>query len=260
MTYPPLTAPPGAQFQPFRPLTTQQSQGFSSMFNQLATRPAPDVQINPYGGYGSPGYQMPSVDYGALLQSLLGPMQAQARSMTAADAAALKAQQQRAVIQFGEGISGANGAETSLLGSGFNHAIDAHTLQLARENTSAGLSVLARLNAAHTDAVRNIRNSLAARGILQSGETGFQTGREQTASLQAQYDARAKVLDYLAGVQAAFAQAEQQRQWALAQAAMSAAASMPFFPPSMGGGDTGGGGGGNAPNWGAPVSSASGGN
>ncbi len=211
----------------------------------------------PYSSGGG-GYSMPSVDYAGLLQSMLGPLRSQAASMAAADAAALKAQQRRAVIQFGEAIN-PTGNDVSLLGSGFDKAINAETLRLAKENTTSGLSVLARLNQAHSDAVLNIRNSLAARGILQSGETGYQMGREQTASLRSQYDARQQVLDYLAGIQSAFAQAEQQRQWALAQAAMSAAASIPFVPPAYGGGG-GGGGGAPGPDWNAPVSSASGGN
>ncbi|HEY5987785.1 MAG TPA: hypothetical protein VIV12_15630, partial [Streptosporangiaceae bacterium] len=178
-------------------------------------------------GYGptGPAYTPPVVDYAALIKSMLAPLQTEAAGMTAADKAALLAQQKRAIIQFGEQIPGTD--------------VGKEALGSALQNTQAGLSITARVNQAHQDAIRQLTNTLAARGLLRSGETGYQTGREHLAYGTAQYDARQKVLDYLSGIQSAYDQAQQQRQWALAQAAMQAAQSVPQYPvipPPMGGG------------------------
>ncbi|HEY5990915.1 MAG TPA: hypothetical protein VIV12_31645 [Streptosporangiaceae bacterium] len=188
---------------------------------------APGAGYYDYGaqGYGptGPAYTPPAVDYASLIQSMLAPLQQEAKGMTAADKAALLAQQRRAIIQFGEAIPGSN--------------VGKEALGSALQNTRAGLSITARVNQAHLDAIRQLTNTLAARGLLRSGETGYQTGREQQAYGTAQYDARQKVLDYLSGIQSAYDQAQQQRQWALAQAAMSAAQSVPQYPvipPSYG--------------------------
>jgi hypothetical protein len=201
-------------------------------FNPLITQAASTIQNPAAPSLAAPAaapaaYQPP--DYQSLISSMLAPLQQQSAAMTAADKASLRAQQQRAIIQFGASL---DGTDPSLVGPGFAKAIDQHTLELARKNTESGLSVQARLGQAHTDAVSQIRNSLAARGLLRSGATGYQLGREQTNYTRSQYDARQQVLDYLSGIQSAFAQAEQQRQWALAMAAMQSAQQIPFYPPT----------------------------
>lgn len=221
----------GPGYKPPSPFTKLGQQPLTALNPPPAATPGvtPPPQQPGYdqtGGYG--GYQAPQVDYSALLQSLLAPLQAEAAGMSKADAAALRAAQQRAVIQFGSSLEG---ADPGLVGAGFGKAIDQRTLGLAQKNTAAGLSISSRLGTAHQDAVNQIRNTLAARGLLRSGETGYQLGREQTAYTQSQYDSRQKILDYLAGIQSAFQTAEQQRQWALAMQAAQSAQSMPFYPP-----------------------------
>ncbi len=154
------------------------------------------------------------------------------------DSAQRRAARQRAVTMFGEvpdftTLTGAGG----LIGPDLGLDIDEVTRGLAAQNTTAGLSTVARLDQAHTDRLRQIKNVLAARGALRSGETGYQLGREQEDYTRAQYDARQQVVDYLAGVQAAFAQSERQRQMTLAQALWAAAQRLrdEGYP---GGGDT----------------------
>ena len=119
---------------------------------------------------------------------------------------------------------------------------DPTTRALARKNTEAGLSVLARLKQAADDARRGLVNNLAARGMTRSGETGWGLGRQQLASDQNQYDARSRLLDYFSGLQAAFLQTERERQAAKDKAAADAVANAdtstfsavgPNLPPSI---------------------------
>jgi hypothetical protein len=127
-----------------------------------------------------------------------------------ADEAGAKAQTQRAIIQFGE-------APTNLTGQAASW-IDDTTRQLASQNTTAGTSQLARINKFNTDQIRSIRNALAARGALRSGELGHQLGENQQQYTNAQYDQRTALTDSLSGIQAGYAAAQRQAQMARAQA------------------------------------------
>jgi hypothetical protein len=112
------------------------------------------------------------------------------------------AQAKRALIQYGE-IPG------TITGSGLKNlkpAFDEGTRKLAAANTASGISVKARLNEADLDQRRYIRNRLAAHGILESGETGFQSGRAQTGFARALADSTGKLLVYLSGIYAGIAQ------------------------------------------------------
>lgn len=195
--------------------------------------PMPNAGAIP--GYGSPGAAralpvpvMPAysggdpADYQGLVDRMLAGLRREAAAATAARRADMGASAQRAIIQFGEVPEGIDKQVSDLLSS--------DTRGLAQKNTSANLSTVARLNEAHNDAIAGIKNALAARGILSSGELGNQNEREQTAYVRSQFDARNQLLDYLAGLQSAFNEAERAQSWALAQAAMSAAASIPVFP------------------------------
>lgn len=187
----------------------------------------PDFQwANPDPAQTPRGIGWTQPDYKALIEAAIAPFRQQLGGFSAADAAALAAAQRRAVVQFGEYVPG----NLDLLGPNYTGNIDETTRRLAAENTQAGLSTVARLNRAHTDALRQITNVLAARGVLRSGQTGAEMGREQTNYTTAQYDSRQNLLDYLGGLQAGFAQAEQQRQWQLAQAAIAAQQNIPPQP------------------------------
>ncbi len=181
--------------------------------------------FSPTGGYG--GQDVNSV-YGQTMQGAqnssdwspyFDPNYAQAAAdlgaQGAADAATLKAQRQRALIQFGEVPNFADAA--GLLGANFSADIGGNTADLAKKNTTAGLSTVARINQHNTDLINGIRNNLAARGGLRSGETGYKLGRENTDYTRAQYDARQKLVDYLAGANAAYVAAQRARELQLAQ-------------------------------------------
>lgn len=124
----------------------------------------------------------------------------------AAEQAQLQQAIQNAIIRFGEAPEG------------YTHeTLTPEILALAQQNTDAGLSLVARLNQQRDLGQRGILNDLAARGALQSGETGYQLGQLGLGYKQQQYDARQQLLDYLAGVQAAFAQNQTGREYQLGQ-------------------------------------------
>ena len=128
------------------------------------------------------------------------------------DASERAAKIQQALIGWGEVPSGYSSPD-----------INATTGTLAGQNTTAGLSTLARLQKAVSDARRGSINSLAARGMLRSGETGFQLGEIGLAGKQQEFDARRSVMDYLSNVQSQYAQAESARKMQLMQAQFDAA-------------------------------------
>lgn len=149
------------------------------------------------------------------------------------DAAQRAAATQRALVQFGvvpdfEQAGGQLGLSDQQL-SFLRQDVTPQTRALAEESTEEGLSVQARINEQNERNVRQIRNALAARGLLRSGELGHQLGEAQQAFTRAQFDARSQLLDYLGGVQSAFAEAERMRQRELAGAAR--AVPVPEPPP-----------------------------
>lgn len=174
-----------------------------------------------YGGGG--GYNIP--DFASLIEN--DPSYLQLKADLAAqgisDAAARKTAINRAITQFGY-LPDFNSLDQTFLGGNLQGDIDPATAGLVDRNNEAGFSTKARLAQAHEDAVRNITNALASRGLLRSGEAGYQFGRENQAYGQANYDATQKLLDYLGGVQAAFAQSERARQGELRGGARDAAA------------------------------------
>lgn len=127
------------------------------------------------------------------------------------DAAERARRIQQMLVQFGDA-------------SGFTGDDITQTVRdLASENTSAGLSTLARLRKSASDARQRAINQLAARGILQSGETGYQTGELALQAQQAEFDARNSVLDQFAQAQYGFNSSEIQRQLARISASFEAA-------------------------------------
>jgi len=152
-------------------------------------------------------------DYAALIANDPAWIQLQAdmKAQGISDSASRTAAQQRAAIQFGEAPSALAPSELGLTGD--VSAVYDPTVAAAAHNNP--FSTVSRLSQAHTDAIRTITNALAARGMLRSGETGFQLGNETRNYGTGQYDARQKLLDYLSGIQSAFISAAQARQSAL---------------------------------------------
>lgn len=82
--------------------------------------------------------------------------------------------------------------------------VDNTVRQLAQQNTAAGLSTTGRLRQAYDENVKALQNSLAARGLLSSGETGYQVGKQNTQYQQTRYDALQQLLDLLANYQGSY--------------------------------------------------------
>lgn len=144
-----------------------------------APNPAPAPPSgNPYNS--DPGYQA------ALAQEQLGIQQSQA---------ALSNLINQRLVQLGD---------PSLAGQ---YGVNAAAVQ---QNTLAGNSQLARLNRQHSDNLRAVINQLAAHGLLQSGDTGYQTGREDQSYGNAVYDAQQAALADILGYRNSALQQQQQ--------------------------------------------------
>lgn len=145
------------------------------------------------------------------------------------DAARLRGAIQQALIGFG---SVPNLPQDVLANSGLDTG---ETQTLAANNP---FSTLKRLQQSYEDQQTAAKNQLAARGILSSGETGYQLGRIGQQQAQSQYDATSGLLsgiggfnnDYVAGRQAAAAQ--------LAQGALAAETNAAASNAGGGGGTT----------------------
>ena len=137
-------------------------------------------------------------------QSAIGnPIFKQTQGDIAADRSNF-ANTRRAAIQNAVGVLG-------FVPEGFSDSygdIDEATRALAAKNTQAGTSTMARLKAAHEKAVRDSIRANAARGILRSGETGYQLGQRELENRQNLSDTVSKFLEYLqTGVYGPYAQA-----------------------------------------------------
>ena len=171
-----------------------------------------------------------------ILNQFKQDMQAQQVGDLASRDAAIK----RALGMFGEVPDFAQAQ--SYLGFDPTPLADEQTRQIAEQATASGVSTKARIDKAHKDAIRQIRNALAARGALRSGELGHQLGEEQGQYTKAQFDAREALTELLAGYQRGYMEGERQRQMALFQALMGAAGRY----GGAGGGGAGGAGGASA--------------
>lgn len=138
---------------------------------------------------------------------------------TAADAASRDAAIKNAYISFGGQVDvNALAQQLGMTAADVQNAITPDVQRLAQENTSAGLSTQARLGLQNTDAIRQIRADLNKRGLLHSGEAGYQLDRENLSYRQAQSDATQKLLGALQQYQQGYLSAQQGRQGQLAQA------------------------------------------
>jgi hypothetical protein len=143
----------------------------------------------------------------------------------AADKAGLAAQRQGALVQYGAIPDLTN--SLGLVGDDLPGEITDTIRQLAQQNTSAGLSTTARLQQAYQDLVGQTKNDLTARGLLSSGETGYQLGRAQLGFTQQQSDALQQLLSTLAGYENGYLGNESARIAALRQSAGEAAGRIP---------------------------------
>jgi hypothetical protein len=115
----------------------------------------------------------------------------------------LKAQRERAIIGWGDPDLAAM--------AGFG--IDPQAGVFAQQNYLSGNAGLAKINKQHDLNSRGIVNKLAGRGLLRSGDLGYQTGEENQAYASNQYEGRQKILEYLTQI----SQQAQDRRNALRQ-------------------------------------------
>jgi hypothetical protein len=95
--------------------------------------------------------------------------------------------------------------------------------KLAQENTDAGLSTTSRLDDANKKATASIVANLNKKGILHSGQAGYELDQQNTGYRQAQSDAYDKFLSYLQQYQQGYLSAQNARAQALAPAYSAAA-------------------------------------
>lgn len=137
---------------------------------------------------------------------------------------ALDAQIANAYEGFGKNVDLASLAkQLGMSQADIQNAIDPGAQKLAQENTAAGTSTVARLDAANNIANQKIIASLNARGMLRSGETGYALDQQNLSYRQAESDAYQKFLGYLQQYQQGYLTAQQKNSSDLA-AAYSAAA------------------------------------
>lgn len=197
------------------------------------TTPPPGAGGSPYGGSGptspwigggaSSGPAMPS--FGDMLANdpWFAQYKADLMAQSVSDKAGRDASIQQGLIRYGEvpdafGAANAMGLSTKDLAG----ILTPEIRELAAKNTSSGMSVKARTAQTYDDTLRQVKNVLAARGGLQSGETGFQLGRADQDYTRTQYDQKNQLMDYIAGVQQGYNAAERARQQQLFQAQLEA--------------------------------------
>lgn len=169
-----------------------------------------------------------AVDLRAMIMNdpLFRQQQADMSAQGIADASQRAAAIKRQLIQYGLVPDFAAAAKNMGLSStalGFvNSDVDQMTRDLAAKNTREGLSISAKIAKANEDNIRAIRNTLAARGMYQSGELGHGLGENAQQYKQATTEAEQQTLGGIEQAAAMYSQAERERQRQLAEYMMAA--------------------------------------
>jgi hypothetical protein len=136
----------------------------------------------------------------------------------------LNAQIANAYEQFGKNVDLSSLAQSlGMTQADLQKALGPDVQKLAQENTNAGLSTVSRLDKANSDANNAIRANLNKRGLLNSGETGYELDQQNLGYRQASSDAYQKFLGYLQQYQQGYLSAQQSNAQSLAGAYNSAA-------------------------------------
>lgn len=123
----------------------------------------------------------------------------------AAAAASRDASTNRALVQFGvvpdfasigKGLGLSDAQIKAITGE-----LNPETGALANQYTASGNSVIGQLNRAHDLALKQLKASLAARGVLESGATGVGVGQENQNLQQGMSNAYQQLIDNLLGYQ-----------------------------------------------------------
>ena len=162
---------------------------------QAARPAAPIAPSNPY--QSDPGYQA------ALAQEQLG--------LSRSNQALNNLIQQR-IVSYGDP------ALAAMAGFG----LDPQAAAFARQNYLTGNAELARIDRQHKNNLQAIINQLAGRGLIFSGDTGYQTGNEDTNYGNTVYDAQQKALADILGYRTQTLQQQQQMHQAVIDALQTA--------------------------------------
>lgn len=165
-------------------------------------------------------------DWASLIKGDAGLNDAQAALAAggAANQTALDSQLANAYESFGKNVDlNTLAQQLGMSAADLQTALGPEVQRLAQENTNAGLSTTARLDKANQDAIRQITANLNRRGILHSGEAGYQLDQQNLGYRQASSDAYQKLLGYLQQYQQGYLSAQQQNAQSLAGAYSSAA-------------------------------------
>lgn len=118
---------------------------------------------------------------------------------------------QRALIQMGLLTPGMLDSLRNSLGQNapmLAEDIDPNTVSLAAANQN---SVAAQMKRQHESNVLALQDVLAAKGMLRTGQTGYELGEEQRRMDQGSYDAINQLMDALGGVYSGYAQGVSER-------------------------------------------------
>ncbi len=187
------------------------------------------------GGGGGGGGGAPPSSADLFQMAIKSPWYQQALAGTeaagAADSAARRAAIQQVLVQFGQ----VPGGFADKYGD-----IDDTTRNLATQNTSSGISAVARLKQALADTQRTGGRQLAAKGLRRSGARGYQMRRNQLGYDQSYSDAVNSLLGGVNKTYGDFAQGEFARSQSLAQALQAAIGNMSSWYTPRSGGSSGG--------------------
>lgn len=164
------------------------------------------------GAYAPPTYQAPSFDPN-MWKSDPGYLMALAQQQQGITQlnAWLKQARTSSLIDFGD---------PTLAIPGFK--LDPQTAALIKQNYASGNSQLSRLDKNHELGLKGVVNQLAGRGLLFSGDLGYQQGQQNQLYGNNVYDARNALLHQLNDNQMSYQQQVGQLQSAVAQAAQQA--------------------------------------
>lgn len=174
----------------------------------------------------APAGALTTADWQKLIAGDAGLQSAEAAlsGSAAADQNALGANFTNAYESFGKPVDLATLAQQlGMSQADIQNYLGPDAQKIAQENSDAGLSTTARLDQANQNAIRSIMANLNKRGLLHSGETGYQLDQQNLGYRQAQSDAYGKFLGYLQQYQQGYLTAQQQRAASLASSVNSAA-------------------------------------
>lgn len=173
----------------------------------------PPINLPPaMGNAVSPNPQPNRIDWRNLIES--DPLYQQGLADLAGesigDRARTLAGLRSALIRFGgKGISGLAGK----LAPGWEDLLDQATAGAAGAADAGGTSLAAQLEKAHKDRLLAEEDIRASKGILSSGQTGYEIGEENQRNTIALNDAISTLLDFLSGLTGGYAGRESERSY-----------------------------------------------